>query len=205
MRECGRSTKSLLQHKEEGELKGVEPSCAFAVCFYTLDTCQVDASCPPECNFFREYNRLLVRRDNKVNAALQGYSYFLLTGLRALPAWKGSLFRGISRKGALQHKVREVYKQGRSVHWSSFTSCSTDPQVAVHFAGGKKNGGVLFRLEVRTGRNIQALSAVPQEAEILLEPNFGLFVVRWVAAQDSQYGLAECVLVERDREEGVVF
>ena len=67
------------------------------------------------------------------------------------------------------------YTSGRRLHWSGISSISEDQAVSMSFArseGDPESGtgpsGVLFRITARTGRKIQHLSALPAEAEVLI-------------------------------------
>ena len=96
-----------------------------------------------------------------------------MRGLEALPAFRGEVLRGIS--AAALDVVRETYGDGCDVHWSSFTSTTTSLATAKQFAGA---GGIIFRVNVVTGRSVVAYSAVPREDEIILSPNSRFVVTR---------------------------
>ena len=63
--------------------------------------------------------------------------------------------------------ILKSYKRRRVVQWGAFTSTTTDLEAAREFAGA---GGVIFKLDVSTGKDICALSFFATEKEILLSP-----------------------------------
>jgi hypothetical protein len=73
-----------------------------------------------------------------------------------------------SRCSAGRDALSRHYRQGRRVHWSSFSSASSDMRVALKFAGVN---GVLLRLTLlkagSRSRDIHDLSAVTSEQEVL--------------------------------------
>ena len=89
--------------------------------------------------------------------------------LRGLPPIKHTVFRGISDPPRLAD-----YTQGAKIHWSGFSSTSTDPIKAIEFAGP---GGIVFVLNVKTANDIQAFSWFGStEGELLLSPNMEFLV-----------------------------
>ena len=60
------------------------------------------------------------------------------------------------------------YKPGRSIQWAAFSSISTDFGTTKGFTN--QATGVIFKITVTDGRNINAYSFYPQEAEVLLSP-----------------------------------
>merc|ERR1712113_801696 len=72
--------------------------------------------------------------------------------------------------------ARATFRQGKRFHWSAFSSTTRDFVVAADFADG---GGLVFRIHLLSSnsraRDIQSISAIACEEEILLEPNFKMF------------------------------
>ena len=60
-----------------------------------------------------------------------------------------------------------------SIHWSGFTSSTTDIKTAKFFAGNSK---VIFEIEIKNGKDIQNYSMFKKEKEILLSPNIHFIV-----------------------------
>ncbi len=71
------------------------------------------------------------------------------------------------------------------------TSSSLDMYRASHYAVQYGNGGVLFRLDGWSARNIQGFSLYPDEEEVLFQPG-SRFIVCDVAKWNSfEYKMAE--------------
>ena len=145
---------------------------AIAICSYTFDLGFHSKTSDGSDNLFEQLNRTLRTRDPSKMLQLRPYLYFLMSGLSALPDWKGTVFRGVPASAF--DVVKENYALGKDVHWSSFTSTSTSLSKAKEFAHGK--GGIIFSIGVVTGRQVSAYSAFKRENEILLGPNTRLVV-----------------------------
>ena len=63
----------------------------------------------------------------------------------------------------------EQYKKGRPVQWGAFSSTTTDFIAARGFTD--KHKGVIFKIDLLTGRSVNDYSFFPAEDEILLTPN----------------------------------
>jgi len=140
----------------------------FAIYFYTLEWKRNKA-----LNTYSRLNTDLTcpERDDKARK-WRFYLYYLFSALRRLPKWPGSpdIYRVVH--GNLAQMYPEKYKQGKKVTWYAFTSASTDKNTANGFFDKKQpNNNTLFTLSgVFSGRLIQAISSLPQEAEVLLPP-----------------------------------
>jgi hypothetical protein len=112
-----------------------------------------------------------------------------------------SCFNGQSPRRPLKATCSQAkYQQGWDVHWSAFTSCTPALDQAKVFAQGL--GGVIFRLQVLTGRDVTAYSAMPDEQEVLLSPNARFVVTKACCLEADGYHYVD--MVER-RGEGVIF
>jgi len=120
-------------------------------------------------NFYMQLNEMLRRRVNEEMRAIVGYLHFILSGLRKLPNFQGTVYRGNNSAEI----VRQEYTMGRQIFWSGFTSTTTDLRAALAFAG---RNGVVFRIKINSGRAISALSVIGSENEVLLPPNACLVV-----------------------------
>jgi len=120
-------------------------------------------------NFFFQLNDILRRRLNEEMKAILGYLHFILSGLRKLGDFKGTVFRGNNSAEI----VGQEYTMGRQIFWSGFTSTTTDLAAALSFAGGN---GVVFRIKINSGKSISALSVIGSENEVMLPPNACLVV-----------------------------
>ena len=94
------------------------------------------------------------------------FIWHLVQGLNALPDVEATVYRGI-------HGINpQDYKRNKKIHWSGFTSASTNLAVSRNF------GGVLFEIQVVNGKDIQGQSQYPQEGEILLSPHMEFVVTQ---------------------------
>ena len=78
-------------------------------------------------------NEALSRRDEKQNLRnLREYIFYLLTGLRHLPRFKKEkvLYRGVKIDRAA---AKKIYREGRTLYWTSFSSTTTDEDRAYEF------------------------------------------------------------------------
>eukprot|EP00927_Polykrikos_kofoidii_P039994 TRINITY_DN3426_c0_g2_i1.p1 TRINITY_DN3426_c0_g2~~TRINITY_DN3426_c0_g2_i1.p1 ORF type:complete len:886 (+),score=111.73 TRINITY_DN3426_c0_g2_i1:97-2754(+) len=184
--ETARITSSYLQCPEIASAlhkSDIQPMELFAVILYTFDLALIypegwdgdKKSC-----FYCELNGTLQSRDHVKLAHLKGYLHFLMKALRKLPAWKGSVYRGIDANGSAI--LGPNYSQGRKVHFSGLSSAAPDLEVARNFAG---EDGVVLRMKIRNGRDIRQYSAIPNESEILLLPNIGLMVTEELHFDDD--------------------
>jgi len=122
-------------------------------------------------NFYFQLNEMLRRRVNEEMRAILGYLQFILGGLRKLPNFQGTVYRGNNSAEI----VRQEYTMGRQIFWSGFTSTTTELRAALSFAG---ENGVVFRIKINSGRAISALSVIGSENEVLLPPNACLVVTK---------------------------
>ena len=137
------------------------------------------------------------------------YLYYLMTGLIRLPAYSapdGFLYRGIGASGA--DRAKQQYRQGRSCHWSGFSSASPFLDAPKEFATMEGPGGLILRIRIldddSRARDIRSFSALPDESEILLLPNFKTFV-NHKAKFDKDIGLEVIDLSEKLEEDTDIF
>jgi hypothetical protein len=139
--------------------RGLSDDELLAIAMYSYDVGEREKNL-----FYVLNNDLRVRQAAKMQLWCP-YLYFLYSGLRKLPAVQGDVYRGIDTSAL----VKQHYKQQREIFWSAFSSTTSSFEVAKdNFSGGT---GVIFRIKVVSGRNIQPLSVLPQEDEVLLSPN----------------------------------
>uniref|UniRef100_A0A7S0MKL6 NAD(P)(+)--arginine ADP-ribosyltransferase n=1 Tax=Cryptomonas curvata TaxID=233186 RepID=A0A7S0MKL6_9CRYP len=185
--------------------RGKREKSVFAIVMYTFDLSLIAPAAPKENNFYFRLNQMLRERDAEKMKRCAAYMHYLLYGLEALQPFAcrpdAHLWRGVSREG--REMVLKNYIRGRTVHWSGFSSASPSREVAAGFAGP---GGVLLRLDLlhdgSRARDIRALSAIPSEQEVLLLPNFALFVTNVLQPLD---GLDTIELVEMSGEHSHFF
>lgn len=90
--------------------------------------------------------------------------------LFTLPYRTGVCWRGMPGKA----DIVKQYKVGRPIQWGAFASTSTDVQVSKGFTS--RDDGVLFRITVTCGKDINKYSFFPSEGEILLSPSHRFIV-----------------------------
>jgi hypothetical protein len=180
--EVGRITASKLESPELGSmLRGANITGAmlFAIILYTFDLCMITTDYRREQCWYHALNVHLRERKADFLRVCHGYIYFLMTGLtRLAPYGEGHaavLYRGIDSTGR-ERAIRD-YHDGRRLHWSGFSSATPDLNVARNFAGPD---GLILRIRLlkkgSQARDIRALSALQQENEVLLLPNFPTIV-----------------------------
>ena len=152
---------------------------ALAVAAYTFDL-GFNSEQEGADNLYNQLNDCLRERNAQKMVLLKPYLSYLLRALVKFPVLKTTVYRGIPAESV--DVVREKYKEGSKVHWSAFTSTSTDIATAKQFAQGR--GGILFRVNVRNGRCVSLYSHCMSEDEVLLSPN-SVFVVTAECHQDQ--------------------
>jgi hypothetical protein len=169
--ECELISSDRLKRLPTGETR-LSADEAFALAAYTFDVGFNSTTGEGNDNFYVVLNRLLRERDGATVRALRPYLYFLMKGLTSLPAYSGQVLRGVPSEHL--GLIKATYRAFCDVHWSSFTSTTTSLSKAKSFA--KAQGGIIFRINVLSGRSIRAYSALPREDEILLGPNSNFLV-----------------------------
>ena len=150
-----------------------------AILAYTMDNGQ-----GKEQNLYYVLNNALRGRkvEPKPFRAWQGFLYYLMRAMDQLPKFEGTVYRG-GNKGIDQDTVHRDYAVGRPVQWAAFSSTSLSLGAVRTFV--QKEQGVVFKIQVLTGRDIGPYSYFPKESEILLSPNTH-FVVTSKPYQDEQ-------------------
>ena len=97
-------------------------------------------------------------------AVYRDYLHHLTEAISTIPAFLGVVYRGIDCK-----LNPASYAVGSTITWQQFSSASKKAQQARKFlqpVGASGLGGSLFVIEVKTGREIDAFSAFPEEEEV---------------------------------------
>jgi hypothetical protein len=119
-------------------------------------------------NLYFELNNALRKRGKDDRTALVdgwgGFMHHIMGGLARLPKVACVCYRGFPGKAT----VITQYKIGRPIQWGAFSSTSTDFDATKGFTN--QATGVIFKITVTDGRDINAYSFFPQEAEVLLLP-----------------------------------
>ena len=137
-------------------MKTLKKDEAAAILLYTLEWN------PREESLYHILNKTLSSRDR--DRKLEPWLLFLrllLVALSKLPLVENTtVYRGIPSLAD--------YSGKQEVTWYSFTSTSSDEQVARGFCSKKGDASTLFVIRVRSGRDLSGLSIYPQEKEVLL-------------------------------------
>eukprot|EP00727_Mastigamoeba_balamuthi_P012996 m51a1_g8319 hypothetical protein (810) ;mRNA; f:119496-123757 len=158
-----------LKFSDPPEMKLLDQSELFAIVAYTFDF----GDSQPEDNLYHKLNNDLRQRMKAKMECWWGYLYYLMNGLKKLPDVDEVLYRGIPADKAKM--LEKEYAMGRRIRWTAFSSTTNNLEVAKNFAGP---GGVIFRIKGNSGRNIQSISFIKGENELLLNPNITFRVKR---------------------------
>lgn len=104
------------------------------------------------------------REDGKFQAWMP-FIYYLNKALAGLPDVVTTVYKGM--RNAKKHIG--MYDGSKRVHWSGFSSTTTDIAVATGFAG---RDGLVLKISVLNAKNVQPYSWFgKEEAELMLSPN----------------------------------
>ena len=163
----------------------LEESELFAVVAYTHDT-----NGDKERNLYWQLNRQLRRRGvgarTEMVTTWGTFVHYALKGMRRLPDFEGVVYRGYPDKAT----TLAQYKLGRPIQWGAFTSTSTDLEATKGFTD--QANGVIFKITVSSGKDINAYSFFPCEGEILLSPNHR-FIVSSAPYERGGYTMVDMV------------
>ena len=119
-------------------------------------------------NLYYELNYALRKRGKEDRAALLHcwgvFMHYMMSAMAKLPKVAGVCYRGYPDKAT----AIAQYKPGRPVQWGAFPSTSTDFNATKAFTN--RVTGIIFKITVTDGRDINAYSFFPQEGEVLLSP-----------------------------------
>jgi hypothetical protein len=136
-----------------------------------------------EGNVFFELNCALRKRGQEERTALIDgwgvYMHYIMAAMAKLPQVEGVCYRGYPDKAV----VLAQYKPGRPIQWGAFASTSADFDITKGFTDAAT--GVIFKLTVTDGRDINAFSFFPHEAEVLLSPQHRFHVSSAPYEQDG--------------------
>ncbi len=141
-------------------------------------------------NIYYALNEVLRENDPKKVEKLLPFLSYLMSGITKLPPVKATVYRGIPNTS--MGMIKEKYQDGLNIHWSGFTSTTNNIERAKRFADA---GGIIFRIKIYTGRNIEHYSYVSLEEEVLLFPNCKLLVTASVHPEGED-GFYDVDLVE---------
>jgi hypothetical protein len=135
-----------------------------AIVAYTHDT----KTGNPRDNLYFQLNEQLRSRDTAARTEMVSVwgpiVHFLLKGMSKLPDYEGIVYRGYPNKA----EVLAQYKKRRPIQWGAFSSTSKSFDATKAFTD--QQTGVIFKIDVSSGKDINAYSFFPCEDEILLSP-----------------------------------
>ena len=132
----------------------------WSLLFYTIDSL-----------VYKRFNEALRSEDAAQFIPWRPFYYHLMKSIRGLLDVKDTVYRGIN---GLPHLER--YTDGSKIHWSGFSSTSSDATAAAQFAAG---GGIVFVLKVHNAKDIRPFSWFgAAEGELLLSPNMEFLVTK---------------------------
>lgn len=121
---------------------------------------------------FRKLNSEL--RTGVLSKHSQKFHQLLKSALSKLPDRPGTSYRGAGlQESALQH-YKNAFENNTPVTEKHFTSSSTEFSEAENFAllsPGDKRTSTIFTIKGKNGKDIQQLSDVPSEAEVVFSSN----------------------------------
>ena len=127
---------------------------------------------------------------SKMKLALyRDYLYHLQEAHSTLPNYCGRVYRGINCK-----IPSSSYADGKTITWQQFSSASKKQHVARNFLGEPiplQLSGTMFVINVKNGKEIEALSEYPEEEEVLMKPNTFFKVVCKVSDDQKSEFLAD--------------
>ena len=183
-----KTTVQRLQESQYQLPQKLDEDALVALVAYTLDN-----KSARESNVYFACNVALRERDTNPTAfnRWKGYLYHLMRALDILPAQALTVYRGVVVPEGLD-SMKQNYQKGRPVQWRSFTSTSLDLTSCKLFVKNKARG-VIFKLDVVSGRDIQQYSCFSGEAEILLTPNTRFVVTRALYRDSEGYACIDLV------------
>jgi len=91
------------------------------------------------------------------------YLKSFLNGLKAMPCFRGTVFRGFKN-----YKDLNMYQKGKLVTWKTVSALSKDKKTAEEFSNEQ---GTVFEVEVFSARDISSISVFPKEDEVIMPPH----------------------------------
>lgn len=164
VREADRHMKKL----ERSQLSETQRNHRFAFVMYTM-----------ESPVYPALNSALRERQGPHFEAWSLFLWHLSQALQALPDVATTVYRGMNAPNL------DEYQMSKRVHWSGFSSTSTNAMVSSKPPFYNGPPGVVFKLNVLNAKDIQPYSVLPHEAELLLSPNMEFVVTKEVHTPDS--------------------
>ena len=169
--------KAIISAKSPSNPKNLTDNEVFALALYTYD---LGLNGEREENFYYRMNQMLQERSVHKMIKWKDYLFHLQKALSKLPNEECQVYRGIPH-----NEIFTNYKLGRKIHYSAFTSTTTNKSEAIEYAG---DSGVVLCIQVFNGKSIKDYSVFPREDEILLSPNMSFFISKALFKEgDTQF------------------
>jgi len=173
LNECSKSTSRKLATIPEDQQLPYDEAFALILFSFELGWNSCDESGCGRDNFHAILRSELRNRDPKTIMQLKSYMYYLMNGLDKQPIVTGVVFRGVP--AAALHYVQKKYREKRVIQWPNYTLTSTSLPRAKGIA--KWPDGIIFEINMRTGRSLLNYSLTHSEDEVLISPNSRFIVV----------------------------
>ena len=132
----------------------------------------LDASRPKRDNqFYFLFNKACRERDAAALHRFQSFSFHFLSALNKLPNFRPNADQNFYRGfGQRLEEMNDLYQTDCQICWHYTSSSSADRRVAYeNFARG--SGTLMEIIGIHNAKDIQALSMIPSEGELLIPPN----------------------------------
>jgi len=180
--ECEEFIESLVW-KPDGNPFNLDNNDMTAIGLYTHDLYKKGDK---QENFYFQLNEILRTRSPEIMEKWWGYLYYLQKALNKIPDLQTTVYRGIP---PIQFEIiKKEYIANRPIYWSSFTSTTNSIQIAKGFTNP---GGIIFVINISSGKNIRDYSVIQNEDEILLTPNSKFIVSKPLEMRQDGYGYVE--------------
>jgi hypothetical protein len=127
----------------------------------------------------------------------QCFAYHFIKGLDLLPDYQGYVYRGEK----LSKDDDMILKPSKNSMWFNyFVSTSKDNMVAKGFGPWKYSKAKVFRIYIRTGKDISGISTFPSEQEVLLRPLFNYTITDSGWGKDGTPNCFDVHLQETDKQ-----
>jgi hypothetical protein len=114
---------------------------------------------------------------------VQAWTDAAMHGLHKLPAWTGTVKRGVTLNTSEVSQLKMFYRPGAVVEEKQFTSTANAE------TGGNFSGNVMYTIRSKTGRDVKSISSHKGENEILFMPGtkFRVVSVKETEARSGYY------------------
>jgi len=168
--------KKYLDSSNEDKTLNKDERMALALYSYDLGM-----KCERSQNFYHVLNSVLQKRNNELMAAWRGYLFYFFSALRKINNQEITVYRGINCDIEF---IKKNYTKAKKIHWSAFSSTTTDVTIARSFCHKSK---MIFKLEILNGKDIRKYSVIKGEKEILLHPNMSFIVTKTARLESDGY------------------